>query len=256
MASYKDNDPKGWCGDPKRGAALGRSSIHGELGKDESLSIIRKQLDTGGYDENGTYFGLGDPLFWVSSEDGGIDYVLRAKDIGEARAQVAADYPGTRILGDLYNVSLDNATLQDLLNCECESCEEEHVELNDEIIAAAQEFETAVWCVLTSWVSSNLELMNIEGFESGDDGVTTAIVREMSCLGGGAGYLYYMEHQHAGVGTCDGDWDHLFKDRRTTINELSEVVKKATHEEYQKLNYALINCAEAGAEDDEDVEPG
>ena len=125
MTSYQTNDLKGWCGDPGRGSALGRPTIQGELGEDETISIVRKQLD-GDYDENGTYFGGGpdvDPLFWVSSESGGIDYMIRAKGISDARAQVAAKYPTAKIAGDTYDVSLDADTLKQLLESEAESCE-------------------------------------------------------------------------------------------------------------------------------------
>lgn len=253
MLTYTTNDPKGWCGDPSRGAALGRPTIRGEY-TGQVLHITRKQLD-GDYDENGTYFGQGEPLFWVHSDDGEFDYMLRAKDIGAARVQVGKDYPGAMIAGDSYDVSLNLDTLQQLLDSECESLEEEHCELNDEIKIAAQEFETAVWRTLEAWVSANLGLLEIDGngFEPDADGlVTGSIVREMSSLRGGAGYLYYMEHEGAGVGTWDGDWDHLFKDK-ITIRVLSGIVKRLTHTEYERLHDALMNCAlESGSEEDDD----
>jgi hypothetical protein len=269
--SYKTNDSKGWCGDPKRGAALGRPTIKGEY-TGQVLSIVRKQLD-GDYDENGTYFGGGrdvQPLFWVSSEDGEFDYMIRAKDIGDARAQVAKQYPGAKIAGDSYNVSLDLDTLQQFLDSEVESleCDPNVVAtVNDEIKAAAKEFEEAVWRTLETWVSDNLGLLELDDFEPvsqdsakprfvDEDGlIAGSIVREMSSLRGGAGYLYYKEHEGAGVGTWDGDWHHLFKDHRVTLRVLSEVVKSATHTEYQKLKTALMNCALASVpeEDDEDA---
>jgi len=269
MVSYSDNDPKGWMGDPSRGAALGRLTIKGELGDGETLNVVRKQLD-GDYDENGTYFGGGpgtQPLFWVSSEDGGIDYMIRAKDIGDARAQVGKQYPGAKIAGDSYDVSLDLDTLQQLLDGEVESfeCDPNVVAtVNDEIKTAAKEFETAVWRTLETWVSANLGLLELDGFEPDEDGlVTGSIVREMSSLRGGAGYLYYMEHEGAGVGTWDGDWDWLFKCNndpgkpyRDSLRALSDVVKNATHTEHQKLKDALMNCAleSVPEEDDEDEE--
>jgi hypothetical protein len=58
-----------------------------------------------------------------------------------------------------------------------------------------------------------------------------------------------MEHEHAGVGTWDGDWDWLFKDKKT-IRELSQIVKGATYAEYQKLHDALMNCAMASKPDE------
>lgn len=95
--SYKTNDPRGWCGDPSRGAAMGRATIQDApadfAGK---LYLRRSYLDNGGYDCNGTYFGIGTPLYWVASEDGEIDYVLRARSRNDAKAQVLATYPKAR----------------------------------------------------------------------------------------------------------------------------------------------------------------
>jgi hypothetical protein len=184
--------------------------------------------------------------------------MIRAKDIGDARAQVAAKYPGAKIAGDSYNVSLDLDTLQQFLDCEVESleCDPNVVAtVNDEIKTAAEEFETAIWRTLETWVSANLGLLDLDGFEPDADGlVTGSIVREMSILSGGAGYLYYQEHEGAGVGTWDGDWDHLFKDHRVTLRALSEVVKNATHAEYHKLKTALENCAFSSVPEEEDDE--
>jgi hypothetical protein len=93
---YATNDPKGWCGDPKRGAAMGRPSDHspGFAGK---LHIRRIVLNMGGYDRNGTYFGIGAPLYWVASECGEVDYVLRAADRTWARTMVLAKYPEAKV---------------------------------------------------------------------------------------------------------------------------------------------------------------
>jgi hypothetical protein len=122
MTSYKTNDPKGWGGDPKRGAALGRPTIQGELDEGETISIFRKQLD-GDYDENDTYFGGGpdvDPLFWVSSESGGVDYMIRAKGISDALQGITFTVRIVeRIVGDvidkerIYSIVFDREQLLD-----------------------------------------------------------------------------------------------------------------------------------------------
>lgn len=96
MVDYKTNDPKGWCGDPKRGAALGRSSILGEKEYDGKLHLRRVKIDNGGYDSNGTYFGIGAPLYWCASEDGSIDEVRRAAGRDEAKAFFKGAYPKAR----------------------------------------------------------------------------------------------------------------------------------------------------------------
>lgn len=254
MLDYQTNDPKGWCGDPSRGAALGRPEIRGEY-TGQTLFITRKQLD-GDYDENGTYFGQGEPLFWVHSEDGDFDFMLRALTLERARDKTRDLYPNAKLAGDIYNVSIDRELLVQLLQSEVESCDgggDREAELNDEILEAAAQYEAAVLKVVAEWVSGNLSKIRIEenGIEPDADGlVTESIVRELSDLRGGAGYLYYMEADGAGVGTWDGGWDHMFVSEEA-IRELSVVVKAATHAEYQKLNSALMNCASEGAQDDD-----
>lgn len=94
--SYKTNDPRGWGGDPKRGAALGRPTLKGPADFSGKLTLQRVRLDSGGYDPNGTYFGTGAPLFWYASDDGEIDAVLRASDREAAKRKVSALYPKAR----------------------------------------------------------------------------------------------------------------------------------------------------------------
>ncbi len=99
MPDYKDNDPKGWCGDPKRGAALGRRAI-ADGGPEGKMTLRRVKLDAGGYDPNGTYFGACidgvQPLFWYADEGGNVDAVLRAADRKAAKAEVLKKYPNAR----------------------------------------------------------------------------------------------------------------------------------------------------------------
>ena len=96
MASYSTRDPKGWCGDPSRGAALGRATFKGDARG--QISVARVHLDSGGYDRNGTYFGAGRrKLFWVSDESGEVDYVFRAVDMSSACAEVSKGYPSNPV---------------------------------------------------------------------------------------------------------------------------------------------------------------
>jgi hypothetical protein len=98
MADYTTNDPRGWCGDPSRGAALGRATIKDAPKEyDGKLSLRLVRLDNGGYDRNGTYFGHGQPLYWCASEDGSVDYMLRASCRYNARVAVLCDYPKAKI---------------------------------------------------------------------------------------------------------------------------------------------------------------
>lgn len=96
MPNYKDNDPKGWGGDPKRGAALGRPTLKGEASYNGKLTLKRTYLNSGGYDRNGTYFGIGAPLYWYANEDGSIDGMLRANSRAAAKEEIRKEYPQAR----------------------------------------------------------------------------------------------------------------------------------------------------------------
>jgi hypothetical protein len=95
---YKINDPKGWCGDPKRGAALGRPAI--SLAPEDwsgKLYLSKIRLDSGGYDKNGTYFGIGPPsLYWYVSEDNLIDAMIRANDREAAKKKILEIYKNAK----------------------------------------------------------------------------------------------------------------------------------------------------------------
>lgn len=96
---YSANDQKGWCGDPKRGAAMGRYTSHlrGDLARlPRRLYLRRVYLNQGGYDAKGTYFGTGLPLYWVCNAEQTIDYVLRASDRADAKWHVLRQYPNAR----------------------------------------------------------------------------------------------------------------------------------------------------------------
>jgi hypothetical protein len=94
--SYKTNDPKGWCGDPKRGAALGRPSIH-DAPRDQPVRLYlkRQRWVDGDYDENGTYFGAGGGghIYWYANREGTVDAVQRAGSRKDAKAKIREHYP-------------------------------------------------------------------------------------------------------------------------------------------------------------------
>lgn len=76
VPDYSRNDPKGWGGDPKRGAALGRCNIPGDPGFSGTLYVRHVEL-AGDYDVNGTYWGSGDPIYWVADLDLSIEMTFR-----------------------------------------------------------------------------------------------------------------------------------------------------------------------------------
>lgn len=95
--SYATNDPKGWCEDPRRGAALGRYAKHTDGLFTGKLVLRRVRLDVGGYDALGTYWGLGLPLYWYADADGQVDATLRAPDRDAAKREIRSlRYPFAR----------------------------------------------------------------------------------------------------------------------------------------------------------------
>lgn len=61
----------GWCGDPQRGASMGRRSRGEPTSKCHLFEVI---LDSGGYDDGNAYWGLGQPLFCLTDDDEFVKY--------------------------------------------------------------------------------------------------------------------------------------------------------------------------------------
>lgn len=99
MPDYQTHDPRGWCGDPSRGAALGRPTHTPDDAPTTTVRVYvrRVRLNQGGYDRNGTYFGTGAPLYWYADDSGDIDGVLRASCRESAVAEVRMLYPFAKI---------------------------------------------------------------------------------------------------------------------------------------------------------------
>ena len=104
LPSYETRDPRGWCGDPARGAALGRRGVlDAQTDEPTKLVLRRVPLDAGGYDVNGTYWGHGDPIYWYASADGSVDATLRtpgrgvtSRERADAKAAIRETYPLAR----------------------------------------------------------------------------------------------------------------------------------------------------------------
>ena len=95
LPSYKTNDPRGWCGDPKRGAAMGRHTYHNAPKDFDGKIHLRKVRLYGDYDANGTYWGAtrGTDIYWYADAAGDIDGCVRATSRADARRQVLEHYP-------------------------------------------------------------------------------------------------------------------------------------------------------------------
>ncbi len=60
------------------------------------MTLRRIRLDSGGYDSQGTYYGIGQPLYWAASDDLSYDSVFRADDRDDAKAHVRELFPAAR----------------------------------------------------------------------------------------------------------------------------------------------------------------
>lgn len=97
LYDYSLHASKGWMGDPKRGAAMGRGSWINE-GPNYSgpIRIQEVKLDAGGYDPSGAYFGHSPDrllLYWVASPSCSIDYVQWAGSRSEVEFEVRKKWP-------------------------------------------------------------------------------------------------------------------------------------------------------------------
>ncbi len=97
MVSYKFNDPKGFGGDPKRGAALGRKSLLGPYNFSGTLFFREVYVDSQGFDINGTYLGHLGPWWWCASEDQKTDWVFMAKNLEDARRKIYEKWPQSQV---------------------------------------------------------------------------------------------------------------------------------------------------------------
>ena len=85
---------RGWCGDPKRGAAMGRDS---DGTPDASkLHLRRVRINSGGYDSGGAYWGIGAPLFEAWDDEGNFRYFTRAADRVAAKSKLHAEHASAR----------------------------------------------------------------------------------------------------------------------------------------------------------------
>lgn len=78
----------------KYGAPMGRHTGPNYLetcaGK---LYLRRVRINSGGYDDGGAYWGIGQPLFHVEDPDGNSQF-MRAHNRAAAKTKILADWPG------------------------------------------------------------------------------------------------------------------------------------------------------------------
>ena len=69
------------------GAPMGRTS-HGSVVPGQKVRLIQLKIDSGGYDDGGAYWGLGQPIFMAWTEDTEYEWYIRANSRKEAAAEL------------------------------------------------------------------------------------------------------------------------------------------------------------------------
>jgi hypothetical protein len=90
LERFKKNAPKGYCGDHSRGAAMGRKEINPVAEPSGPLTVCYVELDEGGYDVCGTYWGNTPKHYtyfaYGNTEDGeDIELFILAKSLLDAK---------------------------------------------------------------------------------------------------------------------------------------------------------------------------
>ena len=84
----------------KYGAPMGRRESHGEPEPGATWHIQRVELDSGGYDSGGAYWGIGAPLYRTVSTCGNVETFERFASRAAAEAQLRETYPDATIAGE------------------------------------------------------------------------------------------------------------------------------------------------------------
>ena len=123
----------------------------------------------------------------------------------------------------------------------------------------ANTWDEAVINIMLKWLEGNFDKTTAGQpgpLASCDDPYDVAEVLET--LGGGAGYLYFMEAGGDGVGTWDGRWDAAFKSE-ADLKALSDTMKKKLSgikglfsKLEQAIDYAAYTMMSNQDEEDED----
>ena len=197
--SYQQPD-RGWCGDPKRGAAMGRGS---DLPFDfkGALQLRHVPLD-GDYDPGGTYWGSPDNLYCVLSEDGRERY-LRAGGPDEIKAQFPnATFP---VAAEISESDIDDMLAgyieAALFSTNDESTPEGGYPLDDNYsecdLTPELKAEMRVDCA--KFARENSVALRAS---MGKKGAHTVKWASWDL----AGYLFWLNRNGHGIGFCGGEW--------------------------------------------------
>jgi hypothetical protein len=102
LERFKKNAPKGYCGDPVRGAAMGRADINPTAEPAGPLTVCFVERYDGGYDVCGTYWGCSSDhgLYFAYGDDAegnDIEMLFWAKGDVSARKYMLNMYPDNTV---------------------------------------------------------------------------------------------------------------------------------------------------------------
>ena len=82
------------CSD--RGAQMGRRPIKGDPDPNHPHKFYLRNILRDAYDEQGAYWGLGDPVFWATTGDLTTQLFVRAQTRQRAKQLILTEYPNAR----------------------------------------------------------------------------------------------------------------------------------------------------------------
>jgi len=86
----------------KYGAPMGRNIEMGDGDTEATLTVLPVRLDEGGYDNGGAYWGTGEPIWHIKSDDGEFDFFRRSFEPQALLIpELAKEFPNATIVFDL-----------------------------------------------------------------------------------------------------------------------------------------------------------
>ncbi len=192
VPDYQTPD-RGWCGDPKRGAAMGRASDL-PLDFEGPVTLRAVPIDSGGYDPGGTYWGTPEDLWCVADDEGRVAY-FRAPDPVAARAKMpratfrAELQPGD--LEDFLGGYVRCALWSSIDGDEGKPLDDDHDETD-----LAPETLATMRADCERFVNANAETL-VRAIATGTG---------RHCTWSGAGHDFWLTSNGHGAGFGDGDW--------------------------------------------------
>lgn len=184
-------DP-GWCGDPKRGASMGRGS-HGSS-PETVIHYGLVHLDEGGYDPGGSYWGIGKPVFEAYAE--GFYRTVRAADHDEALAIFQKMEPGAVFERREVIAEDVQAFTEAYFRALVWSCGDNAVcDLDVRLVDLCKETRTVIESDCAKFFQEN--------------------VVDISSSPAQAGHDFALTRNHHGAGFWDGDWPKEAGERLT-----------------------------------------